>query len=644
VAPASAAGDVVFRGHGWGHGTGLSQFGAEGAAKLGCTYPEILGAYYPGSRVVAAPMPDRVQLRLLDGGSRVDVRAETAALRWELVDCSTACPPAQPKGSLWQLRVDQRTARYQLRDPARPAAKAVVWTGGSASQELRLRHSAKVVRLTTWKGSSVFLDRRLQWDYTRFSVDLAQPTRPTLDAVQAIVASGAGSAMDKYLWGIAEVPATFPAEALKAQAVAARTYAGSPERAGRILLPTPEDQNYTGFAKESESTPGTSDRALGALWRAAVDATSGQVLKTAAGAWVDALYSSSFGGHSEDGRYVWGADGPPLRAVDDTRWELASSNPPEKRAWAVPMSWAVLTARLRDYGTTHKLPAMVFDEISSVSVPARGTKERLAGVRVRGVKAGRVASVTLEGWDVREALGLLSPGFTVATRTIGGAGAQPLSGDWDGDGRDEPGWFRDGEVAVRLSRPGGAYTKRFRFGQAGDVAVVGDWDRDGDDDIGVFRAGSWFLRNGLSGGTSHVRFRFGRAGDQPVVGRWSRRTPGVGVFRDGTWLLHHGLSAGRVHGTIRFGAAGDVAVVGDWDGDGDTNIGVFRGGRWAQRNTMSPGRGDQRFTYGRGTDRPVAGDWDGDRRATVGVQRGPVFHQSGRNGPRAPSRRLSFVG
>ena len=44
----------------------------------------------------------------------------------------------------------------------------------------------------------------------------------------------------------------------------------------------------------------------------------------------------------------------------------------------------------------------------------------------------------LDGWDVRQALGLLSPGFEITMRTIGGAGAQPIVGDWDGDGRRRP--------------------------------------------------------------------------------------------------------------------------------------------------------------------------------------------------------------
>ena len=54
--------------------------------------------------------------------------------------------------------------------------------------------------------------------------------------------------------------------------MAARTYAA--KRAGRVLMPTPADQNYTGWKKETEGTDGV----WGARWKSAVDATNGQVV------------------------------------------------------------------------------------------------------------------------------------------------------------------------------------------------------------------------------------------------------------------------------------------------------------------------------------------------------------------------------
>lgn len=625
---AGASGDVVFRGGGWGHGLGMSQYGAQGAARLGCSYAQILRRYYAGTEVRRADMPDLVRLRMLAGGYRVDVRAHDGPLTWALEGCTgptptdpaaAPCPPAQPKGATWQLRLDSGT-QYVLHDLG-VTPKAVVWQGGSPSQTLRLDQSGTVARVTTWKSSSIYLDRWLRWDSTRFTVDGGR-----IDAVQHIGPSAEGSAMDKYLWGIAEVPASFPVQALRAQAVAARTYAA--KRAGRVLLPTPADQNYTGWKKETEGTDG----AYGLRWKAAVDTTSREVVATVGGGLIDAFYSSSMGGHTEDERYVWGVEAPFLRAVDDSRWDLASSNPAEKRSWAVGFSWATVAAKLG------------FSQVSRISVPKRGSDARVAGVKVTGVRNGALTTTYLEGWDVRQALGLLSPGFTVTSRTVGGRRAQPITGDWDGDGADEPGWFRNGRVALAMSGDGGAWTLRYRYGSKGDVAVVGDWDGDGDDDLGVFRAGTWLLRTELSAGPSTITVDFGAPGDKPVVGSWNGRTTGIGVVRGNRWKLRRTVTSGPSQKTFRFGRARDVPVVGDWNGSGRTGIGVERDGRWLLRQGRSAGKPGIRRSFGRASDRPVVGDWDGAGRSSIGVVRGTRFHLRATTGRSSSVTRRVFVG
>ena len=255
IPPATASGDVVFRGGGWGHGLGMSQYGAQGAALLGCTYDQILSRYYAGTEVGTRPMTDSVRLRMLEGGYRVDVRAVDGALTWVLPECvplsrlsgptpdAPRCPPVQPKGASWQLTPV---------DPLDVAVRALGPRGHPEGRRLAGRHrpssrcdcsSPASRRPASRPGAarSIYLERWLRWDWT-----------PLLDARRQAPRRGAvhrarapsGPQMDKYLWGIAEVPASFPAEALKAQAVAARTYAA--KRTGRVLMPTPADQNYTG--------------------------------------------------------------------------------------------------------------------------------------------------------------------------------------------------------------------------------------------------------------------------------------------------------------------------------------------------------------------------------------------------------------
>jgi stage II sporulation protein D len=634
VPGASATGDVVFRGGGWGHGLGMSQYGAQGAARLGCDAGQILTRYYAGTNVVAKPMPTSVLVRMLDNGDRADVAAQSGDVTWDLAGCTADCPPVQPKGSTWQLRLDGTAAHYVLWDSG-TTPRSLVWQGGSPDVKLRLRHSGTVVQLTTWKGSSIYLDRRLRWDWTRFSIDGSAPGANKLDAVEVIEDDATAKGMDKYLWGIAEVPISWTdgaQEALEAQAIAARTYAAKHDE--RALLPTPADQNYTGYAKELEDKGFHDSQGRNLRWRAAVDATSGQVVTSAStGALIDTLYTSSVGGHSDDERYVWGVDTPSLRAVDDSRWEMASSDPAANRAWAKGFSWSTLATKLG------------FTSISAMSVPPRTSSARVSGVKVTGVRGGSTVTSYLDGWDVRQALGLLSPGFEITTSThIGGAAATPIVGDWNGDGRDEPGWFRAGLIALRMTDASGTWVKRYTFGKVGDLPIVGDWNGDGIDDVGLFRAGTWLLRNGQTGGAPDTTFTYGAAGDKPVVGRWTGNSLGVGVVRQGKWLLRSTATPGPVQKTFDYGRAAKHPLVGDWNGNGTTTVGVRRGRQWLLSDRLSAGGTQPSFRYGRKADRPVAGDWNGDGTVTAGVVRGLSFYLRNGFGGGAVSGPVAFAG
>ena len=99
---------------------------------------------------------------------------------------------------------------------------------------------------------------------------------------------------------------------------------------------------------------------------------------------------------------------------------------------------------------------------------------------------------------------------------FGQAGDVPVVGDWDGDGRDDIGVVRGttwilrltdvrekptwvgGPVRVTMDRPVRAAVLQLQFGEPGDLPVVGDWDRDGRDEPGVVRNRStWILSAGL---------------------------------------------------------------------------------------------------------------------------------------------------
>lgn len=196
----------------------------------------------------------------------------------------------------------------------------------------------------------------------------------------------------------------------------------------------------------------------------------------------------------------------------------------------------------------------------------------------------------------------------------------PITGDWNGDGVDTPGIYRDNSFYLRNSNSAGFADHVFPFGSPGDVPVAGDWNGDGTDTVGVYRPSNatWYLRNSHSGGTPDLSFGYGLANETPVTGDWNGDgTDTIGIFRasDRSWYLRNSNSAGVSDiAAIPYGdPATDVPVTGDWNGDGTDTIGVYRpgSGEWFLRNSNTAGFADMTFTYGVLNEKPVVGNWDG---------------------------------
>ena len=121
----------------------------------------------------------------------------------------------------------------------------------------------------------------------------------------------------------------------------------------------------------------------------------------------------------------------------------------------------------------------------------------------------------------------------------------------------------------------------FRFGLNDDHPLAGDWNGDGIDTIGVFRNGKWHLDSNGDGRWSEgdeVAW-FGASGDVPVVGDFNGDgIDELGVYRDGKWLLDtNGDRKLTSHDRVfELGGPGDTPVVGDWNGDGIDDPGLYR--------------------------------------------------------------------
>lgn len=200
--------------------------------------------------------------------------------------------------------------------------------------------------------------------------------------------------VDDYLLSVVpeEMPTDWPAEALKAQSVAARSFAlksrGRHAAEGYDLCTTTHCQLYKGIA--SEKTAST----------AAVRATRGEVL-TYAGQPIEALFHTDSGGMTESSEDVWGNPIPYLRAVRDT--------PLGTMPWTKTMSTAALEQKLAAKG--HAIGRLRAIELSPLAV-GRAAKDRTASGRVKAMTVtGTKGSVTLSGTAWRSLLGLKSALF-----------------------------------------------------------------------------------------------------------------------------------------------------------------------------------------------------------------------------------------
>jgi SpoIID/LytB domain protein len=129
---------------------------------------------------------------------------------------------------------------------------------------------------------------------------------------------------DEYLWGIGEVPSSWPAQALEAQAIASRTYALAKSNKIRSacdchLYATISDQTFAGYSKESEPR-------FGEIWKAAVNRTAGMIV-THSGKPITAYFSSSSGGTTETSEHAWGTATPYTLSVPDSASVDMALNP-----------------------------------------------------------------------------------------------------------------------------------------------------------------------------------------------------------------------------------------------------------------------------------------------------------------------------
>jgi len=375
--------EFEFAGSGYGHGVGMSQIGARGQALEGKSAVDILKYYYPGADVT--PYPDdaliRVNIANLISAATLTVplnKSDKPGIRLYQGDIPLTENP-EPFG-VYQSDITAQFGNFAgfivptLSSPtakfaAFPAAKA--WT---------VRWDSPTVVALTNGGTTA------QYRYGQIVFkSIVTPVTSYLAVTTTL------RLHDEYLWGLGEVPSSWPPAALEAQAIAARTYALLKLNRLRAecdcnIYNTTVDQNFVGYAKEIE-------KIYGVRWKAAVNRTfvdsATALTVTMNGLPINAFYFSSSGGATQNIKDVWGSEFSYLQGVPDT-WSTSMTLNPRYAAWVrrVPQEVMAKTFALPDVISYSIDSRTVTGSVSSITaLSSNGKKATLTGEIFRaGVK------------------------------------------------------------------------------------------------------------------------------------------------------------------------------------------------------------------------------------------------------------------
>ncbi len=347
LVPATAGAAVrhVIKGAGFGHGIGMSQYGAYGYSLEGGRFKGILAHYYKGTDLESAPgRPVRVLLQPNDPYIRI--RGATTANGRELRRSSTYVARRSGGGVRLSTASGRRVARFS--GPLRLSA------GGDDPVRL-LGPALNYISDGLYRGA----------------IEI-RPDAGGLTAINVI-------ALDPYVKGVVagEMPSSWPLEALKVQAVAARTYALATRKTTGSFdqYPDTRSQVYKGVTGESVRS------------NAAVDQTDGLIL-TYNGVPAVTYYFSTSGGHTENVEFSFiGALSKP--------WLVGVPDPYDTRSpyhrWKATFSAGTLDRALGAPGRFKRLDVL-----------KRGVSPRVVRAKVVGSRGARV----ITGPQIRAALGL----------------------------------------------------------------------------------------------------------------------------------------------------------------------------------------------------------------------------------------------
>jgi stage II sporulation protein D len=337
-------------GHGWGHGVGMSQWGAYGFAQNGYTYDKILAHYYPGTELASSTVKS-IRVLLANTGSVTISSTGT----WKLKD-GTASTTTLPAGKVTlnpqlMFKLPGGTSPQKFTGP-------LTFTASSASSRLVFQKPYRGTFSVTSDGSKLTLVNTVP--------------------------------LEQYLYAVvpSEMPKTWLPEALKVQAVAARSYVLAVRKTtGPFdVYSDTRSQAYGGVSAEAPAAT------------AAVDATAGSVLDYAGRVALTYFYSTSGGRTAAIGDVWKSAPVPYLVSVPDPYDAISPYH-----------DWGPIAFTAAKLKQALKVPGRLLDVQTTVNASLRVTD-----LTAIGDKGERVVS----GADARTALGLRSTWFRVGVLAL----------------------------------------------------------------------------------------------------------------------------------------------------------------------------------------------------------------------------------
>jgi stage II sporulation protein D len=361
-------GSVTFYGRGYGHGLGMSQYGARGRALAGQTAPTILAHYYEHTTMASVSSAAPVRVLVLSPGA------------------PTATNPIVLHGRGAPFTFDGVGGTFPI------GARAEIWRSGNGFGILINSATGAVLLHTT----STIADLRFRAgaDPGRIQVDSKPSAYDTYRGTIRILAISTGViavnelGLDLYLRGVvpAEMPAAWPTEALRAQAIASRSYAEADVHVGigaYDLFDDSRAQVYRGAL--GEVMAGTN----------AVTGTAGQVLKSGSTI-ITALYHSADGGATENNENVYTSPtgqivSSPLSYLRgssdrDPKGVSYDSASPHATWHSATYTWAQLSAIFATDPQTN------VGSLTSLDLSAKGVSGRLIRVLLVGSKGSKTVS------------------------------------------------------------------------------------------------------------------------------------------------------------------------------------------------------------------------------------------------------------